>query len=166
MLILKDREVFGEQPECQNACSEDANGNGNFGQGWEVFDIAHEGRHVEERIGMIDGEPTDIEAVEDHAEQNDDRACQEGVGTCAILFYREPDDGCDDTYKNLCPKEDAHDAAGEEQTEFASDGEFAEFKQGIDAEDDGKGFRQFFEQVSLKPALEVAGTEGRLEDDH
>ncbi len=68
MFILKDREVFCNQPECHDACGEDADGYGDFGEGREVFDISHEGGQVEERIRMFDREPTDVESVEDHAD--------------------------------------------------------------------------------------------------
>jgi hypothetical protein len=108
---------------------------------------------------MFDGKPTDVEAVEDHAKQYEDRACQEGIGICAILFDGKPDDGYHDANKDLCPEEDAHGSAGKEITEVTRNGEFAEFEEGIDAEDDGKRFGEFFKQMSLKPALEVARTE-------
>ncbi len=113
MFILEDGEVFGDQSECHDAGGEDANGDGDFREGWEVFYVAHEGWHVEERIGMFDREPTDVEAVEDHANENDDRACEQAVVVGTILLDGEPDDGSDHADENLCPEEHAHDAAGE-----------------------------------------------------
>ncbi len=75
MFILEDGEVFGDQSECHDACGEDADGDGDFGQSGEVIHIAHKGRQVEERVGVFDREPTDVETVENHADEHDDRAC-------------------------------------------------------------------------------------------
>ncbi len=66
--------------------AENSNGDSNFGQGWEVVHVAHEGRHVEHRVGMFDCKPTDVEAVEDHAEQNDDCTDQQAIGALCDSF--------------------------------------------------------------------------------
>ena len=166
MFILEDREVFGDQSECHNAGGEDTNGDGDFGEGWEVIHVAHKSGEIEKRVGMFDREPTDIEAVEDHAEEDDDRASEQTVGAGAILFDGEPYDGSDHADENLCPEEHAHDSAGKKQTEFACHGEFAKFEQGINAECDWQRFGKFCQQMRFKPALEIARTERRLEDDH
>ncbi len=156
MFILEDGEVFGDQSECHDACGEDADGDGDFGEGWEVVHVAHEGGQVEQWIGMLDRKPTDVEAVEDHAAENDDRACEQTVSAFAILFDGEPHDGCDHADKNFSPEEHAHGAAGKEQTEFACHSEFAEFEQGINTERNGNGLGEFCKQMSLKTALKIA----------
>jgi len=108
---------------------------------------------------MLDREPTDVEAVEDHAHEDDDRAGEETIGADTILFDREPDNGHDDADENLRPEEQAHSTAGEEKTKFASHSQFTDFEQGVDAESDGKTLGNLFEQVCLKAALEIARTE-------
>lgn len=166
MFILEDGEVFGDQSECHDACGEDADGDGNFGEGGEVIHVAHEGGKIEERVGMFDREPTDIEAVEDHADEDDDRADEQTIGTGAILFDGEPHDGSDHADENLSPEKYAHDSAGEKQTKFACHCEFTEFEQGINAERDWQTFGKFFEKMRFETALKIARTERRLENDH
>ena len=56
---------------------------GDFRDGWKVRDFPHEGWHVEQRIGMLDCKPTDVEAVENHAEQGEDGACQQSARALA-----------------------------------------------------------------------------------
>ena len=104
MFILEDGEVFGDQTECQDTRREDPNGYGNFREGWEVFDIAHEGWEVEQRIGMFNREPTDIKAVEDHANEQDDRTGEQTIGAGAILFDGEPYDRSKHANNDLCPE--------------------------------------------------------------
>ena len=43
MFILEDGEILGDQSECHDACGEDADGDGDFGQGGEVIYVVHEG---------------------------------------------------------------------------------------------------------------------------
>lgn len=131
---FEDGEVLGDQSECHDACGKDADGDGDFRQGWEVVHIAHEGRKIEQRVRVLDREPTDIEAIENHTEKHDDRARKQTIGASAILFDREPDDGSDHTDENLCPEKHAHDAAGEKQTELTSYSKLTKFEQGINAE--------------------------------
>ncbi len=127
MLIFKDREVFGQQPKGEYASSEDTNGDSNLGQGREVLDVAHEGRHVEQRVWVLDREPTDIETIEDHANENNDRACAQSIGAGAILPDGKPDDRQNNADEDLGPEEQAHSSACKEVTKFTCNGKFTEF---------------------------------------
>jgi len=130
-LIFKNREIFCGESKGEDACRENPNGDCNFRQGREVAHVAHEGWEVEHRVGMLHCKPTDVEAIEDHPEQDDDRASEQTVWACAILFDGEPYDGCNHADENFSPEEDAHYATGEEIAEIACDCKFAKFEQGV-----------------------------------
>ncbi len=74
MLLFEKRQVFRGEPKGKYPGREDPDRDSDFRQRWKVMDLVHKGWYVVQRVRMFDGEPTDVEAVEDHAEQGDERA--------------------------------------------------------------------------------------------
>ena len=75
--------------------------------------VRHKGWDVRHWIGMLHSEPTYVEAVEDHSDQQNDRTNQKSFGALPYLLEREQNQGNDRTDHDLSPEQNAHPAAVE-----------------------------------------------------
>ena len=109
--------------------------------------VGHEGWQVCDRIGVLDRKPTDIKAVQDHADQHNYGTDQDAVSIAANPFDREQNQRDDSAYDDLRPEQDTHKAAGKKIVRVTGNEDLTELDQQINSQNNGDSAGQFFKQV-------------------